>query len=79
MTDDGSDDLLLDAARACRPYLASLVPADEVAAVDAARACCVQRNRAVCWCGGSAGHMARASSVNALARRSRGGSSVAIS
>jgi hypothetical protein len=41
--------------------------------------CCVQRNRAVCQCGGSAGHMACASSVNAVARRSGGATSEASS
>jgi myo-inositol-hexaphosphate 3-phosphohydrolase len=38
-------------------------------AVDVA-VCCVERDRAMCRCEGSAGHMACASSVSALSRRS---------
>jgi hypothetical protein len=43
------------------------------------RVCCVEPDGAGVGCGGSAGHMACASSVNAVATRSGGGASVASS
>jgi hypothetical protein len=43
------------------------------------RVCCIVRDRAACWCGGAAGQMACASSVNALATRSFGATSMASS
>jgi len=50
-----------------------------VALTEAGRVCCVQPDGTGVGCGGGAGHMACASSVNAVARRSGGKPSVASS
>jgi hypothetical protein len=45
MTNDATDDLVLDAARAVRPYLARLVAAEDVSQVDGALQAALERGR----------------------------------